>query len=105
MVSINQRVYIHTTYFSFRYLKKIRFNGNLCKKKNIEIVLCIYDTLTEKLFFVGGRSRRNRDTSNAQLQSRTMSRTSQASGSTAQGADLNNLTGGPYSEEALSAIK
>ena len=77
-----------------------------CAKKNIEIVLCIYDASTEKLFFVGGRSRRNRDTSNAQLQSRTISRTaSQASRSTAQGADLNNLTGGPYSEEALSAIK
>ena len=75
-------------------------------KKIIEIMLCIYDASTEKCVFVGGRSRRNRDTSNAQLQSRTVSRTaSQASGSTEQAADLNNLTGGPYSEEALSAIK
>ena len=66
----------------------------------------VYDTSTEKHNFAGGRSKRNRDTSNAQLQSRTISRTaSQASGSTAQGADLSNLTGGPYSAEALSAIK
>ena len=69
-------------------------------------MLCIYHASTEKRAFVGGRTRRNRDTSNAQLQSRTVTRTaSQASGSTAQGADLSNLTGGPYGEEALSAIK
>ncbi|KAJ7387208.1 hypothetical protein OS493_004178 [Desmophyllum pertusum] len=56
-----------------------------------------------------GRSRRNRDTSNIQLQSSAVTRTtSQAGSSTTSQGDRNNyypVGAGPYSEESLSAIK
>ncbi|KAL9981805.1 hypothetical protein ACROYT_G010558 [Oculina patagonica] len=53
-----------------------------------------------------GRSRRNRDTSNSQLQSRAVTRaTSQTESSSAGHGDINFVTGGPFSEESLSAIK
>jgi len=63
-------------------------------------VLTVKDALLE------GRPRRNRDASNSQLQSRAGGRTSsQAAGSSVNGADVNNPSGGPYSEDVLSAIK